>query len=284
MLKKEYYCLVAGLPNLFFKENRLSINWLDFRTELKSQLNQDDYQLIEYLFLPFDNENLIHLIFNQNKPFNSLGLISKTELEYQLSPEKEGIELPAYITQFLNWQQKNEENNYSVLTENKLHWYFYEYAIKTRNIFLRAWLNFDLNVKNIFTAFNCFRFGYELSSHLVKTEQNKVVCSLLTSKSLNPEFFDDELPFSHQIFKIAKSDLSLIEKEKALDKIRWDYLDENTFFHFFTIEKILSYTIKLLITERWLKLESETGKAVLNRLINDLKTSYEFPVEFSLSK
>ena len=34
MLKKNYYCLVAGLPDLLFSESKQGYNSLDFRNEL----------------------------------------------------------------------------------------------------------------------------------------------------------------------------------------------------------------------------------------------------------
>lgn len=36
--------------------------------------------------------------------------------------------------------------------------------------------------------------------------------------------------------------------------------------------------------ERWMKLDKETGKELLDKLIDELITSYEFPAEFSLTK
>ncbi|NQU86883.1 MAG: DUF2764 family protein, partial [Mariniphaga sp.] len=110
------------------------------------------------------------------------------------------------------------------------------------------------------------------------------VYSLLISKRLKHEFFEEELHFSDHIFRVAESNTSPEEKEKAIDKILWAYLDEQTFFHYFTVEKILSYIIKLSIIERWMKLDAETGKALLNKLIEELKLSYTFPEEFSTVK
>jgi hypothetical protein len=42
------------------------------------------------------------------------------------------------------------------------------------------------------------------------------------------------------------------------------------FFHYFTIEKILAFILKLDIVERWLKHEPENGKMLLENLINNL--------------
>ncbi len=284
MLKKEYYCLVSGLPDLFFNENKLLVNSLELREELKTTLSGKDFDLIKLLFLPFDNENLLTLWFNREKTFHSSGIFSKKDIEWQLSPENEVIKLPLYMLQFIQWIKKRESKELNTEVENILHALFYEFALQSKNDFIRNWFMFELDIKNILTAFNCIRYGYELSEQLIKVKQDNNSYSLLLSKRLKHEYFDDDLPFSEQIFKVAESDSSLFEREKALDKIKWDYLDENTFFHYFTIEKVFSYVVKLLITERWLKLDAETGKSLLDRLMNDLKTSYEFPAEFSLMK
>ncbi|MEN8117542.1 MAG: DUF2764 family protein [Bacteroidota bacterium] len=284
MLKKEYYCLVAGLPDLFFNENKPGLNSVAFREELHNQLSEPDFELVKLLFLPYDNRNLVTLYFEKGTAFNELGNYSKKFLEDQLSPQNEIVSLPEYMLNFLEWMKDRESQEWNIEVENILNSLFYEYVLKSKNEFLNNWFMFELNCKNILTTFNCVRFNYEISNHLLKTQQNTLVYSLLINKRLKPELYEDELPFNEQVFRIAESDSGMIEKEKALDKVRWDYLDEQTFFHYFTIEKILSFIIKLDITERWLKLDAETGKTMLNRLINDLKTSYEFPEEFSLTK
>ena len=67
LIKREYYCLIAGLPDLFFDENKTTVASNVFREELQHQLSPSDYKLVEYLFLPFDNLNLLNVFFGQNK-------------------------------------------------------------------------------------------------------------------------------------------------------------------------------------------------------------------------
>lgn len=279
--KKDYYCLVAGLPDLLFNDNKPGFDSLEFYTELKHQLNRTDYELVKLLFLQSDNKNLLNLIFEQDKPFNLQGNYTKSFLEKQIS---QPIEIPDYITHFLRFVKNRETHELNLQTENKLHSLYFGYALTTTNTFLREWFEFELNTKNILTAFNCKQFNYSLETHLIPAGKNNTVYQLLTHKHLKHEYFEDELPFAEQIFRIAESDATPEEKEKNIDKIRWDYLEEQTFFHYFTIEKILSYIIKLGIMERWMKLDAETGKALLNKLIEELKHSYTFPEEFSVVK
>ena len=281
MLKKEYYCLVAGLPDLFFNENRSEFDSLIFKNELKLQLRKSDFELAKLLYLKYDNENLLNLLFVKNEPFNSLGNYSKDFLEAQM---ENPIKIPDYMIDFIRWNNKQEIHELNLKTENKLHSLFYEYLVSTKNQFLSEWFSFELNIKNILTVFNCEHFKYETEKHLICVGQNNLVYSLLINERLKPEYFEEELPFADHIFRVAESKISPEEKEKKIDKILWDYLDEFTFFNYFTIEKILSYIIKLGIIERWMKLDIETGKALLNKLIGDIKLSYTFPEEFSILK
>lgn len=273
--------MVAGLPDLFFNEYKQDFNSLMFRNELKHQLNDSDYNLVKYLFLSFDNDNFLNLLYKQNKQFNCHALYSKSVMENEIDRP---LEIPSYMIQFRKWKKDQDSSEFNLKAENKLHTLFYEYVLQVKNDFLKNWFLFELNTKNLLTVYNCNRFNYKMENQIILVDSNSVVNSLLINNRLKPELFEEEVPFSDQIFRIVESDLNLIEKEKALDKIRWSYLDDNTFFHYFSIEKILSYVIKLIIAERWLKLDAKTGEILLNKLINELKSSYEFPAEFSLAK
>nr|WP_321357565.1 DUF2764 family protein [uncultured Draconibacterium sp.] len=284
LIKREYYCLIAGLPDLFFDENKTTVTSSAFRDELQHQLSPPDFKLVEYLFLPFDNLNLLNVFFGQNKPYFYLGNITKHELGFQFSPENEEIQLPDYMKTFISWMKGNDKKHADLHAKNILTTLFYEHALECPNSFLQNWFRFELNLKNIFTAFNCKQYNYDLETHLLQVEGEDSVHPLLMEKKLKADYFEELLPYHEELFRIAESNLEWIEKEKAVDKIKWEYLDENTFFHFFTIEKVLAFTMKLLLIERWMKLDKETGKQLLDKLINELKTNYEFPAEFSLIK
>lgn len=284
LIKREYYCLIAGLPDLFFDENKIPVTGSVFREELQNQLSTPDFKLVEYLFLPFDNLNLMNVFFAQNKPYFYPGNITKHELEFQFSPENEEIQLPEYMKTFINWMKGMDKKQADPEAKNILTTLFFEHTLNCPNSFLQNWFRFELNLKNVFTAFNCRQYNYEPETHLLQVQGEDAVYSLLIENKLKADYFEELLPYHDELFKIAESDKEWMEKEKAVDKIKWEYLDEHTFFHFFTIEKVLAFTIKLLLIERWTKLDKETGKKLLNKLINELKTNYEFPAEFSLTK
>ena len=72
-------------------------------------------------------------------------------------------------------------------------------------------------------------------------------------------------------------------REKGLDQIKWDKVEEITLFDYFTIEVVLAYTIKLDLAYRWLELDEEKGREMFSKIINDLKSGFEFSKEFAIN-
>lgn len=272
--------MVAGLPDLFFNENKTGIDCISFRKELKRVLNEPDFQLVKLLYLPSDNKNLLTLLFQPENDFLPAGNFNKPFLEEQIARP---TELPLYMVDFISWVKNNEIKTPFPVGENKLLSLFYEYILNEKNAFVKQWFSFELNLKNVLTAVNCKDFNYSTENQLIKTK-DPTIYDLLRNNRFKPELFEEELSCAEFIFKIAESDKSMIEKEKMMDNLKWEWLDEHTFFHYFTIEKIIGFLIKLQIIERWIKLDAETGKQLLNKLLNELKTSYNFPAEFSTVK
>jgi len=60
---------------------------------------------------------------------------------------------------------------------------------------------------------------------------------------------------------------SLNEQERMLDKLRWEYLDELAVGHFFDLEYLIVYAYKLMILERWGKINSADKKALLEETL-----------------
>jgi hypothetical protein len=90
-----------------------------------------------------------------------------------------------------------------------------------------------------------------------------------------------EWPWIERVVQIVEIP-DLLAREKAIDQLRWNFLDELNTFNYFSLEVLLAYYIKLGIIERWLKLDKATGEELFRQLLGDLQNSYEFPNEFSV--
>ena len=75
----------------------------------------------------------------------------------------------------------------------------------------------------------------------------------------------------------------LAQRERRADMLRWRWLDENTFFNYFTVEALFSYMVRLGIVERWTSLDREEGQKLFRKMIGTLKDQTEVPAEFRIN-
>jgi hypothetical protein len=90
-----------------------------------------------------------------------------------------------------------------------------------------------------------------------------------------------EWPWIDRLLQIIEIP-DLLQREKAIDMLRWNFLDEQNTFNYFTVEVLIAFYIKLGIIERWLRLDPATGEELFRNLLGTLQNSYEFPNEFNI--
>ncbi|NCU32715.1 MAG: DUF2764 family protein, partial [Candidatus Moranbacteria bacterium] len=93
MLKRNYYCLVAGLQDIYLDIHKLQQTRSMLKEELQTEFHPDDYELLKLLFLQYDNQNLLNILFKTNKPFSDNGNFPQDEIEENI---KEPQSLPQY--------------------------------------------------------------------------------------------------------------------------------------------------------------------------------------------
>jgi hypothetical protein len=279
-MKRNYYCLVAGLPDIKIDDAKLSFTELDFKNELRDELHKNDFKLIEDLFLNYDNENFLFLLSDESRgEFNEKGNYSKAFFQEEI---REPENLLGYFKTFLLAYKEKTPIYKNMSWQNQLLSLYYGYVLKIKNTFLHNWFRMELDLKNIQTAQLCRKFSLSVKDNIVGDPEDPVNEQLLKSNARDFGLAQD-IPFIERLIYLAEN-ADILEKEKEIDVYKWNYLDEHVFFHYFTIEKIISFLIKLRIIERWLHLDKKTGKELFNRLISDMEKSYELPEEFSLRK
>jgi len=65
--------------------------------------------------------------------------------------------------------------------------------------------------------------------------------------------------------QVSKRD-NLLEAEKELDKIRWQFLDDIVFGHYFDMDYLLVYGLKLKILERYKEIALSRGSEIYKEL------------------
>ena len=275
-----YYCLVTGLPELSLEDGKLSYTVANFKTEIYPELSKSDKKLIDLFYLKYDNQNLLALLKDKEAIVDtSLGNFSADELLCVIASFKEETapdkKFPSYFYEFAElYLNTPEEERFGL--EDKLHGFYYHYAMKCGNKFVSEWFELNLNVNNILAAMAARKYKMDVTRVSVGTN---VVAEALRTSNARDFGLADDLEYFEQLTRINDT-VDLVDREKKIDLLKWNWMEDNTFFNYFTIEKIFIFLMKLEMIERWVSLDKEKGNEMFRKLIDQLKDEVQIPQEF----
>ena len=147
---------------------------------------------------------------------------------------------------------------------------FYAEALKSRNKFLREYFRFDLNLRNAKVRYLNAQLGREPDLDVMTGEDPEAPDVDIDGFRFNGGEFEEEMKVDAIL---AGNDL--VTRERALDDLLWDKIDNLAIFHYFDIEAVLAYIAKLHIVTRWLNLDDEAGRDLFRRLLKDVRGTYK---------
>ena len=281
-MSRQYHYLIAGFPDLFFDDSKSLIKLEEFRQLLTENLPETDMEIIRLYFNRFDNRNILARLKDENIPFDHRGNFTESDLDDLFEAVKEGADnariqrVPAFYPLFIG-AFKSELPVYDGKSwDNQLTELYYKHVIDNNNSFVSNWFLFERDFQNIVTASQCRKHRLPADNQLIGTGE---LIDKLSRSSARDFGIDNDFPMIDQILKVIEED-DIKEFEKKIDRIKWDFLDNEIFFYYFTIEKLFSFIVKLSIAERWLSLDKEVGKEFFEELLKNLEAAYQFPEEF----
>ena len=274
-----YYYLVAGLPDISLEDGKLSYTVDSFKSEIYPELSDKDKKIIDLFYLKFDNDNLLHLLKDKDYTVKIQGLFSADEILSLIDTVKEGDvsdkKYPSYFSKFISeYFALAPEDSYKasdMLTSD-----YYSYAMKTKNSFVSAWFEFNLNLNNIQSAISARKYKLDVSSVIVGDTE---VCEMLRTSNARDFGLGDALSYLDSIQRISEID-DLVEREKKIDQLKWNWLEIESFFDYFTIERLFVFLLQLEMIERWISLDKDKGNELFRALIQSLKNEVQIPEEF----
>ena len=279
-MSKYYYYLVAGLPELTLEDSKLSYTVADFKAELYPDLSDEDRRLIDLFYLKFDNANVLKLLKDKDAAIDSRGNYSAEELAEFISSLKDGDEVadavfPSYLSTFIS-EYFNTPAEDDFLHEDRLAALYYAYAMKCRNKFVSSWFAFNLTMNNVLVALTARKFKMDIAPLIVGDTE---VCEALRTSGARDFGLTGEVDFLDQLVKISETE-ELVEREKKIDQLRWNWMEEATFFNYFTVERLFVFLLQLEMIERWISLDKEKGNQLFRSIIATLKDEVKIPAEF----
>lgn len=116
-----------------------------------------------------------------------------------------------------------------------------------RSSMLRKWKTFDMCLRNELARHRSSKLSKDPSKHIRGEECSDLFISSFARWAVN-------------------EDLS-IETELAIDRIRWQKIEELKQGHYFDIDNLIAYALQLQILERWQRINSGNGMGILEELM-----------------
>ena len=282
-MKKNYYYLIAGLPELSLDDSKLGITVREFRELYYPELADDDRVLLDLIYLSYDNANLLLLLKDKEAAIAEGGLYTSEELlgiiEAARAEETPDRRYPRYMYDFVAQMESEESAAEGIFPEDRLAQLYYAHAMSQGNVFVERWFAFNLDLNNFLTAITARRYNLDVKPLIVG--DNDVAKALRTSNSRDFGLTGVMDGFE-EVMRISEID-NLVERERKLDVLKWEWMEENSFFDYFTVEKLFAFLVKIQIIERWITLDAEAGGEMLRGMIRQLKEEVKVPQEFTIN-
>ena len=270
-----YYCQVAGLPDVVFDGSKAAFTVERFRDELYPSLSARDAKCVDLLFLSIDNANILNILkHGEEARIQQVGCYSKEQLMEIIASAKDGDsprgDVPSYLYRFFDYYIANEGNE-NIIWSDVLSAYYYDYATASSNKFVAQWFAFNRNVNNILVAFTARKYRMNIADVVIGDDE--FANTLRTSAARDFEL-SGTLDYFETVQRLSENG-KLQEREHQLDELRWRWLDDNSVFNYFTVERLFVFLQKLIIIERWDALDADEGMKRYNEMIADLKSGMD---------
>ena len=270
-----YYCLIAGLPEISPDDKKLSLSVQELRSYLNDYLSRKEIDIINLFFYPNDNAQILRLLQKQEADTSLQTVFTASQLEDEI---EEPMFVPSYIKEYLLDMQKEDRELSKRLPEVELSERYWNFMLTQKERLVRRYAEFSLNIKNLITALNCRKYHLDIEKEVIG--DSYFVNQLKSSRAKDFELSDD-YPYVDNVLALFDKD-NTAEREYKIDMLYWDFLDEETGHKYFTFDNVIAFLLKLMILERWSKMTTEQGKMIFRELLDRFKKEFQFAKEFDI--
>lgn len=273
-MKTNYYALIAGLPDWKPDDKKSPLSLIDLHNELRETLTADDLHIAELFYMPFDHANILSKLYNTQALFDARGKYTEQEIEHIVdikAIESDDVVAEEYlisaVSNFYATEPRLSLTAMSLLLQEG----WLNLLLSSNNAFVVNYAKFSNTLQSILIALQSRKYNTNLSSAIVGTDD--VTESIRKSKA-HDFGLKGEVDIIEQLLQIFEIQ-NLVEREMKIDALKWAYIDDATFFNYFSIEKVIAAIIKLTMLERWTVLDEQNGRQKFVGIISTIKESYE---------
>ncbi len=267
----KYHCLIAGLPELDLASRKAWTSPKDFRMQLEQDLHPEDLRLVKLLFLRLDNEHLVDFIEHGTFQRMEGSTYSLEDFQYQAAQFDAILPgddiLPPYMVDLLGQFAPPESNPDRVEVEKEVADLYFDHVMDQGNDFLKDYIQFEYNMANLLAYIEAGNHAADpwkfIAGETPFVQNLREDGSVTLAASAGFEMY-------YEITCYAEMP-ELAEKEMKYDELRWKMIEEMVFFDEFTVNSVLAYLLKLLLIDRWARLEKGAGEEKLRGMVQEAR-------------
>lgn len=248
----KYYFLASYLPEIHLDDSKIRISLGDFLEE-RFHIPVKDQRDMDLVLLGRDIMIIDSLLKGRDLDVE-YSVFGREFWREQVKNPKEG---PGFILEFLAGLDREA---YSVRDSDRLRGLYINHVLSNAsNSFILGYYTFQRDMNNIFAAKRARKKGLDPAGHLIG--EGGLVERLKTSTA-----GDFGLGEEYSWLETLDKAETPHQQQEILDRILWEYLDENTGPDIFHFNVILAYLLKLEILHRRLALNEEEGMEKVRRV------------------
>lgn len=268
MFGTNYYALVSGFREYALDAETKGFDIEAILAEIEETVSERDMKCIRLLYTYYDCENMVAL-HNDCTAHNRLGRLSTEELEQEMkSPKLLPKRIARVLRAYANPEGEDAEDMDMTLSfARALFGAYYEECAESPSRFMREWSEFDRTLRNVIAAAAACSQGIPVET--VTVGGGEIVEQLQRSSAADFGL-RGELSYMDAAIAVVNDEHNMLEKERKIDRIRWDMASELSTFDYFGIDAVLAYLVKVDMVARWSLLDRKYGREMFERLMAEL--------------
>jgi len=224
-------------------------------------------------FLPFDHANLTNALFHSDKTFNNNGVFDQQEIDGLVDAKLRDEKLPLlqfpYIANVLARFFSSTETPSPADVEVQLINGYYNYLASVPNLFVSKYAGFDKNLRNLFAALNGQKYGLPFDNQLIGDDPS---LEMLRKGRWRDYGISADVGNIESLLALFEMQ-DVLDRELKIDMLRWQFIEDAIVFEPFSIDRVMAYLLKLMIVDRWVKLDHDMGKTLFAKFLKDVENS-----------
>lgn len=268
MFGTNYYALVSGFREYALDAETKGFDIEAILAEIEETVSERDMKCVRLLYTYYDCENMVAL-HNDCTAHNRLGRLSTEELEQEMkSPKLLPKRIARVLRAYANPEGEDAEDMDMTLSfVRALFGAYYEECAESPSRFMREWSEFDRTLRNVIAAAAARSQGIPVET--VTVGGGEIVEQLQRSSAADFGL-RGELSYMDAAIAVVNDEHNMLEKERKIDRIRWDMASELSTFDYFGIDAVLAYLVKVDMVARWSLLDRKYGREMFERLLAEL--------------